>query len=1390
MENFCPVEIPYLPEYSQSFEKIYETYQKTGEVDLSIFQPARDKVTLQEFQNRFPDCEQSFQTQFLEQLMLNDLCSEAEILLFTEMLPPQQQCILIEFIYTTLKDDAFAAVFQRYSHELSQKRLKHIVQNIQKHEPERILLILHCIPPQKTNFLINAPETYEVVDYYTEAGKFTDFDSAQRLLELFFLRTPKESPTIEKKEMKYWKKNLEFLVNEFPFFVFPYLNQFEERGIFTKEYIQNSIVEPFFKKTGIITHFFKPKEYAEQKEKLIQKYRQRMVARNKTAERDFEYDEKNLQKELSALSQKHEYELYEHIFRNYSAIKKYIDHEKLKEFCTQFFVPFGYILPWIDLEENEIEEICVERTGPGEELLGTSNIQELQSLLQYIQGKSKEKKIHTIIVMNLQKHLISNPNDSTLAQVFVENLEIILPYFPQNTQEKILQMFLVHAPTNILFNQKFFFSLQPEHHALFTRSLYQHPYQCTRHYLPIMMALGKIYGEKSTEKEYFKKFLQHHLQENPDESLSARGSYQKIFTFAFSTEEQQKEYFEKIFQNPKLDTYFLVILLNAIQSGNLLEHTSSIQSFLRQHPHHIRIMIGSVTTRWNDLKNIFSTEELVNLFFAKVTPEEEKNFDANERDSDFSFVFDILQSSLKQSFLEKIKNGYYTNVFSRCMKFNTSLTRVLSSDTQEEQTEKIQWQKLFEELNLIFVELLENKTLSAFEFLRYAHKQFPYLKEKITSLCSKNAHEYFSRSPYELRTYFHLLSKNDIETLFQKLPHKLSWLGFEPEDLGKYTLPDTIAATLRSINPFLSKKEKSFRDYYEFILSHIHHYKAFAWYGPKLQEIARRQFLKQGPRSGFYMNTQELDDQFVFLVRRITLLEHSPFIKEAHWAKLNALSEEKREQICSALEHISLYDLEFELPLHFISEDTTNLEQSAQKKLTEYFATVFEIPFSSEFTTENISSKIIQILSLYQKRTHANGKMKKSFQTFLSILLKENFTEWKWWGESNPTHKKDCLQKLKEQALVPEKLHLEQYETWCEEISFDHEKSFTYTERNLKSSVKTILQQAQIDNHIEPEEISLDLEKNLYDYQNIFLSVKNIHAQLKNLYEQYPELKSRKRKSADLSPEILSHYYALLQQKNTFIEEKKNVIENKLAWLCLSHFSHITFAEIQAQTLFLDGHRIQFSFLFGKDNRPGLFERVFSQTHPNFYADTEKIKVLCQEYVHTLQGNHSVSQSTLSLTDRFDLETTLNIGKVPVATCQHYNSKDSNNKGLLSYAMDPNVKIIQIYSPEKKLLARAVLRLLQDQHKNPVLFLERTYSVNAHPHFHDLTLNLAKKKATAMNVPLFSEQPHTDDDIADFDGETKIMSEASRTPFVYSDAGGGLCEEGSYVISTAMRIQT
>lgn len=134
------------------------------------------------------------------------------------------------------------------------------------------------------------------------------------------------------------------------------------------------------------------------------------------------------------------------------------------------------------------------------------------------------------------------------------------------------------------------------------------------------------------------------------------------------------------------------------------------------------------------------------------------------------------------------------------------------------------------------------------------------------------------------------------------------------------------------------------------------------------------------------------------------------------------------------------------------------------------------------------------------------------------------------------------------------------------------------------------------------------------------------------------------------------------------------------------------------------------------------------------------------------------------ITDISDPQTTIEIGAKPVPSCQHY-ANGSANENLLGY-FDVDVKPIVIKGKNGNIAARAIMRLLETESGEPVLFVEPTYTSYNYGQVSQAIQTFIAQKAAKLGIAYISN----DDVNTSDEEEVVIRSRGSRAPERYSDS--------------------
>ncbi|MFA6227713.1 MAG: hypothetical protein WC668_00830 [Patescibacteria group bacterium] len=600
-------------------------------------------------------------------------------------------------------------------------------------------------------------------------------------------------------------------------------------------------------------------------------------------------------------------------------------------------------------------------------------------------------------------------------------------------------------------------------------------------------------------------------------------------------------------------------------------------------------------------------------------------------------------------------------------------------------------------------------------------------------------------------------------------------LAFRKSEYGvafdnKFVRPETLKR-IEEMNPLIGllAQSKTDLDYYSAVLRRVMETPLAGLYRKELEKIIKDKKEAGEPRliTGFF----EADNDFEQPAKKIFLLNSHAAIR-AHAGWLMSLPENQQTELVGLLEFSLLNGLVF-LGKILQSEDFSEVKKELQGGIEEFVLYVFGLEDLPELSFDNLSVDSTRALMIYYYKSCKKDRYQElAFKDFIIHVLNGTYGFWRAWDSNiDPEDKLSQLNKLKEKKLIPEGLTLDQYRQWLDEEKFKFEETLAYDISDLKAGIGDIIGDAVADGHITEE--SLDLS-GIDEKYNTLIEPLNIFT---NRQRELRELS----KTAGLTEERQAEYKELARQIADYRKKHETEMTAILALKYLSGLKNLTAHELENQVLILKN----------KNQVPlkkalSLLAEHFGEKSPDFIGDINRIRQLLAGGFEQIYGGKKVSRGKLYLTDRVDLETYVFIGERPVASCQNYDGRSGQNAGLLSYLSDPNVKIIQIYNESGGIIARSVMRLVEDDDNKPQLFIERTYSANPHPKINEAIVNFAKLKAEKMNVGLYaSVSVGSNQGTAAAD----LHNNNSRSAYVYTDAAGGRIPKGRFTIRSAKLIR-
>ena len=183
--------------------------------------------------------------------------------------------------------------------------------------------------------------------------------------------------------------------------------------------------------------------------------------------------------------------------------------------------------------------------------------------------------------------------------------------------------------------------------------------------------------------------------------------------------------------------------------------------------------------------------------------------------------------------------------------------------------------------------------------------------------------------------------------------------------------------------------------------------------------------------------------------------------------------------------------------------------------------------------------------------------------------------------------------------------------------------------------------------------------------------------------------------------------------------------------------------------------------------------------------DTVKSDIVhCLSMLEAAEKTKAQDFKGYAVCDSDDWQDLLLCGTEVSGSCQSIHGSPDYSKCLLGYMMDGKIRIISIKDKAGRIVARQVMRLMWNEHRqSPVLYQEVIYHNPgvADELLHALQL-LARKRAQTLNIPLVSGQAKTlsSEAVGIFPGG--LSSSYSPAPFEYVDAAGIRVTQGVYAI--------
>lgn len=1041
-------------------------------------------------------------------------------------------------------------------------------------------------------------------------------------------------------------------------------------------------------------------------------------------------------------------------------------------------VPIFYAAEKLNLSESEVKTLLADAREEGNPAFDLSDKSDMQTLLKI----GMEDLVTRQVLFEITEYGEDYFKD------MVKSADEIFPNFSQANQKRIIKAISDKMPHLWFYNLDYLADKKVFSISELLQRTSQDSYAFLGHYGRILYQ-ADIFKQKGRDLPYDKKEVIAKAKTIFTQEPEQIFYYSSVFREIYTPNEQEALIKENLATtNRRFFTSFFFDLRNA---NNFQKYANDIREAVLKRPDIFYDYLEEMSS-WDGFEKIFKPRERLQMFLGSLDKTDIRKviYEAGH-----GLVLDFAEHPMQFSkFIESLK---ISNDFPPLAEFFLSVQGALRDDVMGREPNASEYLKKsildsksanqLRAFKSAIVPILEDACIQDPSlFFDPSIIKIKELKIKLRDFFSRSMQEYFLANPESLRSSGRELSAPEYN---QAIAANLRTFAFSrsrnnfpiydqtiinPELLGKIELLNPLAE--------FDRLKDLDEDYYQAVIRKIQDNPFLEIYSGDLNKIAKRESEINGPRT--HLEYFIPDPEFVDLVTRIGLLATNTSVV-AQNEIIASLPNQQRQAIMEMLEVLMINNLDqdnrFDSALGLIGKDFDSASGGLNRILTDYLAKTFEIGELEPVTAEKLKLNIptLKALSIYYSALKGNRFMKPAFQEFAREIFSGRYSDWR------DGRQEGQLEKFKESGLVPVGLNSDQYLKWISEDEKPFSETLKLEEGDLHRAVRKIFEQAITDQHIKKEDLPTDYGSAQETYNAVVLPMAEWTDRLGVFQKRIEIFKKEKNKGGGqsaLTPEEDREYKGLQKKIADYRSENRDRINEAEALVYLARLQSITAKELADKVLKIGKKAIPFNKVFS------LLEENYSQSNPNFNQDIRRLSTTLHDAFGKMFGKEKVSRSELRITDKLDLGTYVRIGENPVETCQHYNSRSGHadyNFGLLSYLSDPNVKIIQVFQENGAIIARAVMRLMEDESGQPQLFLERIYSSNSHHKVPEAVVSFAKEKAKKIGVGLYSNSVEGNVDYLIESAPKTLKNKNSRSPYVYTDAGGGRVRNGQFVIKNA-----
>ncbi|MBI5077681.1 hypothetical protein HZB94_04860 [Candidatus Falkowbacteria bacterium] len=1380
-------------------------YREKGAFDLSGA-PAKELADIKAmYQKNFLSLDQAAQTELLEQLLLQGAVEQNWVLRFLPKLTEEQRAQIGAFAGQVLEPKNSYKIFYNCFEALSTNQQRFFIRCFTEETPELAFMVAPFVdlsklrfrqmpsgkwkkaPLERMSFLL---ETFKVSKPRTEEGQakknifdvfFNDFESVKQLIEDIL------SPSWPKNDYNEQPKGAQELINYYlsiyPLFIIPYFPQLIEKGLVNEERAREILSQ--FDKTKIWRapslnlEFYQTQAENEQIKEIRRQLRERQP---QMAEQTLYEQAERFEHFRAAGIQLHRLEdackkrTAEHLLANLPQYRHLFSAGKEEDFLLCLLdrgLPIFYNLSdWRPADFDIGAFLKTAEKAGVYPLISLFDLSDLKSLIDSGQ--------ESVIVRRISQ---DGGLDEIIARYLILNAKTAMTWFSETSRRAIIDAINKHNPGLWFLNLDFVINQKDILSAGAIQKLTSDKYAFLANYHNLLLLSSRAdAGIASFDAKTIQSKARRIFQGEPYLIFPYSSAAKDVF--------RQMDYRQFIVERLRgeVEPRFFLALIDSPEADN---YRNLISSIFKKQPQ----LMNESSLEWSGLIRFLAPCECLSLIFSHRHSVDSARFlnnpqfvEAVAEDEAFTTqlidYLDYPQTSNQPAALSDL-----------IVRLNDNLTREQRGSAKKASQELLSSSKRRHYRALQKASIQSLTRLAEIDPTIVFHKDvvpaIPFC-DRLRQLAEQHLAAYAGYHPEVL------LGQKLTKQMPISLVRDLSCRHYKALAFASDKSYYVLAAQVRCLppeardlicrdNPLVEVhgREHLEKDYYQTVLEILKSNPLYPLYGLQLEKIAQEEQEKNGPQLDIsYWRGRE---DFSRLADRLNTLALSPAMVSGQkfLEKIPAktrVEQAAKEQLMMLLEFAIVHNSDVLDEIDFERDELQKIAARLSKIFLKHLSVVLELPELLEEKAVELELEVLDALKIYYEQHYDNAAIRQSLKDLCRRVLAKSYDNWRNWGTDaappDETARENALRRLQRQKFAPRKLDLEQYEQWTAPARLSLETVLDLDISDLQTGLHNILRQAIADHHIKEEELRLDDNAAKERLEILVAPLADWNKRLKAL-----RLKSEA--EGQLNAHEEAELSELRQRVDDYQAEFQEKIDRAKALLYLGRLSALSPDELASKALSIGRAKVPFREIFK------VLERTFSSQYPDFIQDLRRLRGALEEGFQKIFDKSRVSKTPLIITDQLDFKTYLEIGEKPVPSCQSYKSGGMYSEGLLSYLVDPNVRIIQVRTEGNQIIARAVLRLLEDEEQKPQLFVERIYSTNHHHKIREAIINFAKEKARKLNCRLFTHAYELDLEAGtteEAEQSQNLHSYASRAPYVYTDAGGGKMAEGKYIIAGASLI--